>query len=214
MILFQTSPYRDSNMAVIHPMLVPSICFPDQISFCQPPTNAEQCIYIPYNSTRPWPWNKTLKCASQTITSQQLQVPRDLVHGALGGGPDAEDGQAARVDLGAAGVGDDLGGDAERSGLGQQLVQLVGALGLQGNLGLPVALPALQQPGRGAAGPGGARRLGDGLEAREGRVAALRCDLAWKTNYNISIGLVLRVRRWAGWSAGRSAHPWSCPDLS
>lgn len=126
----------------------------------------------------------------------------DLVHGALGRGPDAEDGQAARVDLGAAGVGDDLGGDAERVGLGHELVHLLGALGLQGDLGLAVALPALQEPGRGAAGPFGARGLGDGLEARESRVAALRCDLAWR---RVSIGRGSCCKGW-GRVVSRSAR--------
>lgn len=128
----------------------------------------------------------------------------DLVHGALGCGPDSEDGQAARVDLGAAGVGDDLGGDAERVGLGHEPVHLLGALGLQGDLGLAVALPALQQPGRGATGPCGARGLGDGLEAREGRVAALRCDLAWR---RVSIGRGSCCKGWGGgWAVSRSAR--------
>lgn len=111
--------------------------------------------------------------------SQQLQSSRDPVHHALGRRPHAQHGQAARVDLGAPGVLDGLGGDAEGEGLGEQLLQLVERLDLHGDLGLAEALPAAEQAGGGGGGAGLARGAAEGLVAGQGGVGALGCDLAW-----------------------------------
>lgn len=99
----------------------------------------------------------------------------DLVDEAFGRGADAQDRHAARLNLGAAGVLDDLGDEAQAPGLAAQLEHLVLALELHRNLGLAVLFPAGQQPARGRVGVGVA---GEGLVAGEGGVGALRGDFA------------------------------------
>lgn len=105
---------------------------------------------------------------------QQLQVSRDLVHGALWRRADAEDCHAPRLDLGAAGVLDDLCDEAGGARLAAQVENLVLALDLQGNLGLAVLLPAGEDLAQGRVGGG----AGECLKAGEGGVGALGGDFA------------------------------------
>ena len=104
----------------------------------------------------PNPYNTTPRAALfSPLSSQQLQAAGDAVDEALGGGPDAEHGEAAGVDLGAAGVLDDLGGDAEAARGGLQRQQLLLRPHLRRDLGLAVALPAAEDVGGWIRGGGG-----------------------------------------------------------
>ncbi len=114
------------------------------------------------------------------LLSQKLQVARDLVDHTLGRRADAEHCQAPGFDLGPTGVGDHLGGDAEALRHTHERQDLVLSLDLHRDLGLAEPFPAAEELRLGGLGValGGAQER---LVAGEGGVAALGCDLAWRS---------------------------------
>lgn len=76
--------------------------------------------------------------------SQKRQVPRDLVDLALRGRSHAKHRRRPTRNLRAAGVVDDSRAEAQTDGLRLQEQQVLLALHLDGNLGLPERLPALE----------------------------------------------------------------------
>lgn len=103
----------------------------------------------------------------------------DFVDNALGRRADTQHRQTAGVNLGSSSILDHLGRDAQAARLLHQLLDLVEALGLHGDLGLAEALPACEEPGGVAVGSGLAGLVGEGLVAGEGRVGALGGDFTW-----------------------------------
>ena len=144
--------------------------------------------------------------------SEKLQPPGNSIDQTLRRGPDAQHGAAAGRDLRAPGVGDHLGRHPEAARLAHQLEQLVLALDLHRDLGLPGALPLPQDLGlAGLRGElGGAE---EGLVACEGCVRGLGGNFAWFVFGSWSVGSVAVVPR-NGQGGRGGTNPWSCPNPS
>lgn len=101
-------------------------------------------------------------------------MPRHLVHDALRARPDPQDGETPRINLRPARILNHLSREAHVQSLPPQLLQLLLALDLNGNLGLAALLPPPEQFALGTVGVG----AHEGLVASEGGMGALRGDFA------------------------------------